>query len=46
MKVLAPNTTSYTDAGLVGSTIYSYQVRAANDYWASASTMVASAHTP
>ena len=44
--VLPPGTTSYADKGLAANTTYSYRVRAANDYWASAYTSVASVHTP
>jgi probable HAF family extracellular repeat protein len=44
--VLAPGTTAYADRGMTGNTTYSFQVRAANDFWASAYTNVASAHTP
>jgi hypothetical protein len=46
IAVLAPNTTSYTDYNAAGSTAYTYQVRAANDYWASAFSNPASIATP
>jgi hypothetical protein len=46
IAVLAPNTTSYTDYSAAGSTAYTYQVRAANDFWASAFSNPASIATP
>jgi hypothetical protein len=44
--VLAPGTTAYSDKALTGKTTYRYQVRAANDWWASANSNVATASTP
>ena len=44
--VLPPNTTAFADKSVVSGTSYSYRVRAANDYWASAYTNIAGAHTP
>lgn len=45
LAVLPPDTTSYTDTGLSSNTTYSYQVRTANDYFASAWSQETSAIT-
>ena len=43
--MIAPNSTSFTDVNTTAGTTYTYQVRAANDFFASAYTNEASATT-
>src|SRR5207253_2969193 len=43
--LVVPGTTSYTDNGLSADTAYTYQVRAANNYWPSAYTNEVTATT-